>query len=202
MLRITTADGRYQVLTTDRFPVELIERDGQRLVAWLGLTPDSGQPQPGAPPAIVSEEGTIALVGAAPPGRRVAITFDGRQVENAADDVGGWRVELGGNLAVGEHQLTIVEHDAATGAVVARADLALIVEAGGGVELAVDLTPIGAPEPAAPRTAVVGPNDTLWDLAVRFYGDGTRYFDIYQANRREIGASPRRIYPGQVLLIP
>ncbi len=200
MLRITTADGRYQVLTDDRLPIEVAEDGGRRSLTWLGGTPLSAEP---AGPVVVEGEGNIALVGTAAPDRRVTITFDGRELAGAADGLGAWRVELGGDVAIGDHAVTIVEHDAG-GAVVAEAELTLTVGATGGVALAVDLTPVAAVVTAAagPRTAVVGPNDTLWDIAVRYYGDGMRYFDIYDANRAEIGRNPRAIYPGQVLLIP
>jgi hypothetical protein len=202
MLRITTADGRYQVLTDDRLPVEVAEEGGRRSVTWLGGPIPSADATTPAGPVVVEGEGNIALVGATAPDRRVTITFDGRELAGTTDGLGIWRVELGGEVAVGDHALTIVEH-AAGGAIVAEADLTLTVHAGGGVELAVDLTPVmAAATPDAPRTAVVGPNDTLWDLAVRYYGDGMRYFDIYDANRAEIGRNPRSIYPGQVLLIP
>lgn len=201
LLRITTADGRYQVLTGDQFPVAVVTEGGGRIVTWLGGEMLAADLPPPSAPVVVAGEGTIALAGTTAPDRRVTITFDGRELEGAPDGLGAWRVELGGNVAVGDHAVTLVEHDAA-GAMVARADLTLTVAAGGGVELAVDLTPVAAAGPESPRTTVVGPNDTLWDLAVRFYGDGMRYFDIYQANRRAIGGNPRAIYPGQVLLIP
>ena len=43
------------------------------------------------------------------------------------------------------------------------------------------------------------PGDTLWDLAVRFYGDGTRFPLIAGANHIP---NPNLIFPGQVLVIP
>ncbi len=58
--------------------------------------------------------------------------------------------------------------------------------------------PAPAPEPAA-RTYTVVPGDTLWGIAERFYGDGTRYQQIADASGV---ANPDLIQPGQVLTIP
>lgn len=43
--------------------------------------------------------------------------------------------------------------------------------------------------------------DTLWAIAKAFYGDGSKYPAIYEANKDKI-ANPSLIYPGQVLIIP
>lgn len=43
--------------------------------------------------------------------------------------------------------------------------------------------------------------DCLWNIAKKYYGNGARYVDIYNANRDKI-TNPNLIYPGQVLSIP
>ena len=43
--------------------------------------------------------------------------------------------------------------------------------------------------------------DTLWDLAVRYYGSGREYQILFDANR-DVVDDENRIYPGQVLQIP
>ncbi len=43
--------------------------------------------------------------------------------------------------------------------------------------------------------------DTLWDLAEQYYGDGSQWEKIYNANADQI-EDPNTIYPGQRLLIP
>lgn len=56
----------------------------------------------------------------------------------------------------------------------------------------------GEPEPAV-RTYTVEAGDTLWAIAERFYGDGSKYQAIADAS----GVSnPDLIHPGQVLTIP
>jgi nucleoid-associated protein YgaU len=56
-----------------------------------------------------------------------------------------------------------------------------------------------APKPAGSYTVKKG--DTLSALAQRFYGDESRWPEIYAANRDKI-ADPHWIYPGQVFSIP
>ena len=59
-----------------------------------------------------------------------------------------------------------------------------------------------SPAPPAPQTYTVVKGDCLWNIAKRFYGNGSRYPVIYEANRGTIGSNPNLIYPGQVLTIP
>ncbi len=58
----------------------------------------------------------------------------------------------------------------------------------------------GGPAQAGTYTVVKG--DCLWNIAKRFYGDGSKYTIIYNANSGVIGGNPNLIYPGQVLTIP
>jgi nucleoid-associated protein YgaU len=59
-------------------------------------------------------------------------------------------------------------------------------------------TPEPEPEPAQ-RTYDVVSGDTLWAIAERFYGDGSKYQVIANANGI---SNPDLIHPGQVLTIP
>lgn len=43
--------------------------------------------------------------------------------------------------------------------------------------------------------------DCLWNIAKKFYGNGSKYTTIYNANRDKI-KNPNLIYPGQVFWIP
>jgi LysM domain. len=53
-----------------------------------------------------------------------------------------------------------------------------------------------------PKTYVVKKGDCLWKIAKRFYGKGSEWRKIYDANRKVIGKNPNLIYPGQKLVIP
>jgi LysM domain len=55
------------------------------------------------------------------------------------------------------------------------------------------------PPPPAPRTYTVVSGDTLWAIAERFYGDGSKYQQIASASGI---SNPDLIHPGQVLTIP
>ncbi|MFR0880845.1 MAG: LysM peptidoglycan-binding domain-containing protein [Oscillospiraceae bacterium] len=57
-----------------------------------------------------------------------------------------------------------------------------------------------APKSAKKYTVVKG--DTLWGIAKKYYGDGSKYKKIYDANKKVIGSDPNLIKPGQVLTIP
>ncbi len=56
-----------------------------------------------------------------------------------------------------------------------------------------------APTNTSGYTVVTG--DSLWAIAQRYYGNGSSYPKIYEANK-DIISSPNLIYPGQVLTIP
>ena len=59
-----------------------------------------------------------------------------------------------------------------------------------------------SPAPAAAQTYTVVKGDCLWNIAKKFYGNGSKYTVIDNANRSVIGGNPNLIYPGQVLTIP
>ncbi|BAQ18793.1 peptidoglycan-binding protein LysM [Methyloceanibacter caenitepidi] len=47
----------------------------------------------------------------------------------------------------------------------------------------------------------VAKGDTLWAIAEKAYGDGSKYMTIFEANKPML-SHPDKIYPGQVLRIP
>lgn len=57
-------------------------------------------------------------------------------------------------------------------------------------------------EKETPKTYEVKPDDCLWLIAQRAYGDGSRWQEIYNANQSTIGPDPGLIQPGQQLVIP
>ncbi len=67
--------------------------------------------------------------------------------------------------------------------------------------------PVNAPvvKKAAGGTYTVVRGDCLWNIAKRFLGDGSRYWDIVEANKARypsLAKNPNLIYPGWVLTIP
>lgn len=51
-------------------------------------------------------------------------------------------------------------------------------------------------------TYTVKKGDSLWKIAASQLGDGSRWTEIYNANKSVIGGNPNLIYPGQKLTIP
>lgn len=51
------------------------------------------------------------------------------------------------------------------------------------------------------KTYTVKKGDCLWNIAKKYYGKGSQYTKIYNANKDKI-KNPNLIYPGQVLNIP
>lgn len=51
-------------------------------------------------------------------------------------------------------------------------------------------------------THVVQRNDSLWKIAASFYGDGSRWTLIRDANRAAVGEDGERLKPGMELVIP
>ena len=58
-----------------------------------------------------------------------------------------------------------------------------------------------SPEPKTNQSYTVKSGDCLWNLAKKYYGDGSKYNLIFEANKDKI-SNPNLIYPGQVLTIP
>lgn len=58
------------------------------------------------------------------------------------------------------------------------------------------------PAPPAQRTYTVVRGDCLWNIAKKFYGKGSQWPTIYNANKGVIGGNPNLIYPGQKYIIP
>lgn len=53
-----------------------------------------------------------------------------------------------------------------------------------------------------PAVYVVKPGDSLWAIAKLQYGNGSRWSDIYEANKDTIGPAPDLIQPGMRLVMP
>ena len=53
-----------------------------------------------------------------------------------------------------------------------------------------------------PQTYTTKSSDSLWNIAKKFYGDGSQYTKIYNANKKLIGSNPNIIQIGITLTIP
>lgn len=58
-----------------------------------------------------------------------------------------------------------------------------------------------SPAPSTNQSYTVKSGDCLWNIAKKFYGNGSKYTIIAEANKDKI-KSANLIYPGQVLIIP
>lgn len=134
-------------------------------------------------------QGEVVFAGRAPAGTRVNLYVDGKPIGSAVADASGrWTFKPDAPLAPGLYTLR-VDQLGPDGRVVQRVEL-----------------PFSRAEPAAEGPApvdriVVQPGNSLWRIARRVYGEGTRYTVIYQANRQMI-RDPNLIYPGQVFELP
>ncbi len=134
------------------------------------------------------EAGTSRFAGQAPPGATVRAYVDDAPVGDAeADAQGRWAMAPRHALSRGAHRLRI-DQLGRGGQVLARVEVPFRRAA-------------VPPAMLAAGRVVVQPGQSLWRLARRAYGAGTRYTVIYLANRSQI-RDPRRIYPGQVFAVP
>lgn len=53
-----------------------------------------------------------------------------------------------------------------------------------------------------PKTYKVKKGDCLWNIAKKYYGDGSKYTKIYEANKKLIGSNPNLIKVGMLLTLP
>ena len=70
-----------------------------------------------------------------------------------------------------------------------------------GTSAAVATAPAAAPSRAA-RTHTVVRGETLYSLAARYYGKGSRWPEIVAANKDQLGGGDPKVKPGMVLKIP
>jgi len=133
------------------------------------------------------EKGSVSVGGTARPGESVRVYVDDKPIGRAETNATGtWTVTPDTPVDAGRHTLRADQVDGG-GKVASRVELP--------VEIAANPPPPGA------RAVVVQPGNCLWRIAVRTYGDGYKYIQIYRANRSQI-RDPDLIYPGQVFELP
>lgn len=61
--------------------------------------------------------------------------------------------------------------------------------------------PAPTPAPSVGTQVVIEPGMTLWGLAEAYYGNGSRYMEIFNASSFRSG-NPSLIFPGEIAIIP
>lgn len=77
----------------------------------------------------------------------------------------------------------------------------IIIAAGNVTGISKVETQVTAPQAKDPVLHTVKSGDTLWKIAEKQYGNGSKYTQIFEANKPML-SDPDKIYPGQVLRIP
>lgn len=135
--------------------------------------------------------------------------FGGGEPENAEKHAEALKAELDSHKLGTEAVEVVVDGDTATikGEV---ADQSIFEKAILSVGNTLGITRVNADEvtvkaaaaaPAEPRFHTVAKGDTLWAVATKEYGNGSKYTVIFEANKPML-SDPDKIYPGQVLRIP
>ncbi len=133
-------------------------------------------------------------------GRSLGKIFKGKEakerLEKEVDDLG---LEKDGvDINVDEDGKVVISGEAMTQEMKEKIILAVgNVEGVGEVEDAVSTKDNGA----ASQFHTVVSGDTLWKVSKTYYGKGSRYPEIFEANRPML-SHPDKIYVGQVLRIP
>ena len=178
--------------------VMLTPREGQGASTVL-QAPTTGGPSRGTGPAPFGsglsidvidygEGGAVLVSGRAAAGTAVRLYLNDKPVgEGRADTNGRFRIRAEGEITPGVYRLRADQLDA-TGRVTARAETPF--QRATQAEIAV-----------AEGRVVVQPGNSLWRIARRVYGQGTRYTVIFDANQEQI-RDPNLIYPGQIFAVP
>lgn len=191
-------EGRFvlRLRQGDRASAEVaaVERDGGAAVAVLTAPL---LPSVSVEAVEVVDDATV-VAGAAPPGGTVRLYLDGALLgQTEATEDGRFLLDATGRLKPGRRTVR-AEIVAPSGTVLARAETAVLHE------LDADET---SDEPGGEGTLrtgtaiIIREGDSLWRIAQRTYGRGTRFSRIFEANREQI-VDPDRIFAGQVFRLP
>jgi nucleoid-associated protein YgaU len=154
-----------------------------------GAGPSAAVAKPGLALDVIEYDaaGHVTLSGHADPGAGLNLYLGGIFVGHTqTGDDGRWSIKPEHDVASGLYQLR-VDEVRGDGKVVAR--------------LALPFLRAEASEFAQGQNFTVQPGNSLWRIARRSYGEGTRFTVIYAANRDQIG-DPDLIYAGQVFKLP
>jgi nucleoid-associated protein YgaU len=169
--------------------------------------------------------GKFFASGVAAPGANIRLYLNESFLAAAtASPQGGWSFTIGRGLAAGSYRVRVDDVDPAGGRVLSRAEVAFdfaprvasappsaAAQAGSSAARPGSAPQVASTDPSMPpssdvtvpeiRSTQVVRGDSLWRISKRFYGKGLRFTVIYEANQQQI-RDPRRIYPGQVFVLP
>ena len=133
------------------------------------------------------DQGNTIMAGIGEIGHVIKIYADNQNLgEGKVNDSGEWIVQLKDSLSPGAHNL--------------RVDQCY----GNDVKMRIEVPFVKVEKPLENKTkefVIVQPGNSLWRIARRELGGGTRYTVIYKANKQKV-LDPNLIYPGQILAIP
>ena len=137
------------------------------------------------------KEAGESLLKKAGEGREAAGEAVSKRIHDLGLSVDGLKVQVDGDKAV------------VSGKAASQAEREKAILAAGntqGVAQVDDQLSVASPEPQSQYHRVVS-GDTLSKIAKQYYGDISKYPEIFEANQPML-ADPDKIYPGQVLRIP
>src|SRR5258706_3443438 len=180
--------------------------------------------QPSFDLASADETGKLVAAGRGEAGWILRLASKTRTLgETKADENDEWVLTPGQPLAPGEHTLSLLAIDPGTKrSILGQRSITLSIaprredvrQANGGKPPKVP--EVAGRKPAGTETvtaeassgpgqdctvAIVKRGDTLWQMAQRCYGNGTKYSVIFQSNRPRV-RNPNLIYPDQQLALP
>ena len=158
--------------------------------------------------------GGLTARGFAEPNAIVRLYLNDADVADARTKADGrWSLTIKNGMIPGGYLMRADEIGPGEGAVVASANTPFdYPEAAPAASPAAIIAGSSSAEPSSPsspadpvielvQTKRVATGHTLWELSRNYYGDPTRYPEIYEANRWEIH-NPNLIFPGQVVVVP
>ncbi len=131
--------------------------------------------------------GNVVLIGRSTPGAKVRAYVDGLEAGVTTSVDGTWQLSPVDEVSPGKHRLSVEEIDE-QGVVTSTFELSFSRADPDDVMI-------------SEGQVVVQPGNSLWRIARREYGQGTRYTHIFSANREQI-SNPDLIYPGQIFTLP
>ncbi len=182
--------------------INRIKQRGLREISWEGLFPRHAAPY-------ASRQGSLSPAGYV------------RDIEDARDSREGGRFSITGtdlniNMAVAVEEFSYEERGGEVGDIYYSIklkewkDYSAVTVSLPSSKRAVKSAPkrSGKPEAASSKTHTVVKGDCLWAIAQKYYGDGSKYPQLYQKNKAAIDGrnkgtgNPRyTIYPGQKLTL-